>query len=60
MRIMRWAGHIARMGRIEVYTGFWCRNLKERDHLEDPGLDGENNIKMDLHEAEWGALIGLI
>ena len=24
----------------EVYTGFWCGNLRERDHLEDPGVDG--------------------
>jgi hypothetical protein len=32
-RIMRWAGHIARMGRGEVYTGFWWGNLRERDHL---------------------------
>jgi hypothetical protein len=22
-RIMRWAGHVALMGRGEVYTGFW-------------------------------------
>jgi len=26
-------------GRAEVYTGFWWRNLKERDHVEDPGVD---------------------
>jgi len=23
-----------------VHTGFWWRNLRERDHLEDPGVDG--------------------
>jgi len=23
-----------------VYTGFWWRNLRERDHLEDLGVDG--------------------
>jgi len=39
LRRMRWAGHVARMGRGEVYTGFWWGNLRERDHLEYPGVD---------------------
>jgi hypothetical protein len=24
-----------------VETGFWCGNLRERDSLEDPGIDGK-------------------
>ena len=36
---MGWVGYVARMGRGEVYTGFWWGNLRERDHLEYPGLD---------------------
>ena len=37
-RRMRWAGHVARMGGGAVYTGFWWGNVRERDHLEDPGV----------------------
>jgi len=25
--------------RVDVYTGFWCGNPRETDHLEDPGID---------------------
>ena len=27
-------------GRGEAYTGFWLGNMRERDHLGDPGIDG--------------------
>ena len=35
-------GHVAQMGewRGEVYARFWLGNLKKRDYLEDPGVDG--------------------
>jgi len=28
------------MGRGDAYTAVWWGNLKERDHFEDPGVDG--------------------
>jgi len=37
---MRWAGHVARIGRRELHTGLWCGNLREIDHWEDLGVDG--------------------
>jgi hypothetical protein len=39
-RRMGWEGHVARMGRGEVHSGFWWGDLRKRDHLEDPGVDG--------------------
>jgi len=39
-RKMRWAEHVARIRRGEAYKGFWWGNLRERDHLEGPGVDG--------------------
>jgi hypothetical protein len=44
LRRMRWVGHVAHMGG-EVYTGFWQGNLRERDHLENPGVDGRMGTK---------------
>jgi hypothetical protein len=39
-RRIRWAGHVVRRERGEVYTTFWWRNLGKRDHLEDQGVKG--------------------
>jgi hypothetical protein len=40
------------MGRGEVYTGFWWGNLRERDHLEDPGLVWRIILKSTF--KKWG------
>ena len=34
-----------------MHTGFWCVNVKEEDHLEDPGIDGRMIFKK---WVEWG------
>jgi hypothetical protein len=39
-RRLRWAGHVARIGRGEACTGVWWGRLGERDYLGDPGVDG--------------------
>jgi len=39
-RRMRWAKHVARLGEKEGTYRFWWGNLRERDHLEHPGIDG--------------------
>jgi hypothetical protein len=30
----------------EVHTGFWWGDLREGDHLEDPGADGRIILKL--------------
>jgi len=53
MDILRinWVGHVEGTGGGDVYAGFWWWNLRERDHLEDPGVDG--NIIIRWIFREW-------
>jgi hypothetical protein len=40
-------------GRGELYTSFWWGNLRERDHLENPGV-GERIILRWISEYGMG------
>jgi len=55
---MRWVGHVARMGRGEVYTGFWWGNLGEREHLEDPCEDRRIFLTWIFRKWDVGACTG--
>jgi hypothetical protein len=44
--------------RAEGHTGFWWGDLRDGDHLEDTGIDGEDNIKMGFQEVGWGTWTG--
>jgi hypothetical protein len=55
---MRWAGHVAGRGRGEVGTEFWWGNLRERGHLEDPGLDGRIILRWIFREWDVGVRTG--
>jgi hypothetical protein len=56
-RRMRCAVHVARMGRVEVYTGFCWGNLRERDRLEDLGVDGRIILRCIFRK--WTGLLWL-
>ena len=45
-------------GRGEAYTGFWWGNLRERDHLGDPGVDGRIELAQD--RDKWWALVNAV
>jgi len=47
--------------RGEAYTGFWWGNLREREQMEDPDVDGRIILRWILQEVGWGwARTGLI
>jgi len=46
--------------RGEAYTGCWWGNLKERDHLGDPGMDGRIILRWILRKWDVGVWSGLI
>ena len=54
-RRMRWAGHAACMGRRRSIYGVLVEKPEGKRPLGIPRSRWEDNIKMDLQEAVWGA-----
>jgi len=42
----------------ELHTEFWCGNLRERGHLEDPGIEGKIILKWIF--KKWDGAHGLV
>jgi hypothetical protein len=60
-RRMRWVGHVAGMGQEKYIQGFGGE-LRERDHLEDVGVDGRIILKWIFKkwdEEAWTGWTGL-
>jgi hypothetical protein len=43
-RRIKWAGHVARMGRRGMHIGFWWESQKERDPLLSSGVKGDDLV----------------
>jgi len=57
---MRWAEHVARVGERGDVTGFWWGNLRERDHLEEPGVDERITLRRIFRKWDVRAWTGWI
>jgi hypothetical protein len=51
-------GACSTYGESEVHTGFWWGDLREGDHLRDPGVDGRIILKCIFKKWD-GAWTGL-
>jgi hypothetical protein len=41
-------------GKREVHAGFWWSKTRERDHLEDPGVDGGGRLRRKKKKWDGG------
>jgi hypothetical protein len=47
-------GACRKHGEGEMYTGFWWGNLRERDHLEEPGVGGRIILRIIFRKWDGG------
>ena len=57
-RRMRWAGHVARMGRRRELYRVVVGNLRERDHWGEPGADGRIMLRWIFRKWDVGVWTG--
>jgi hypothetical protein len=59
-RRMRWVGHVARMGEVRDAYRILVGDMREGDHLEDPGIDGKIILKCIFGKWDGRVWTGLI
>ena len=61
LKRLRWAWHVASMGRREMCTGFRCGDLREKEHFQDLGVDGRTILKwiFKTWDEAWTGLVWL-
>ena len=47
-------------GRGELHTGFWWEDMRERDRVEDLGVDGRSILRWVLTKWDWESWTRLI
>jgi hypothetical protein len=47
------------MGIEEANTGFWWGNLREIDHLGEPGVDGRIKLRLSFRKWDVGVWTGI-
>jgi len=57
-RRMRWVGHVARMGKGRVLYRVLVGKPEERDHLEEPGIDGRIILRWIFRKWDVGVWTG--
>jgi hypothetical protein len=57
VQVNRW-GMYHVWGRGEAYTGCWWGNLRKRDHLGDPGVDGRIILRWIIRKWYGGVWTG--
>jgi hypothetical protein len=55
-RMMRWAGHVACVGKKRNACRIWVGKPERKRPLGRPRHWCKNNIKMDLMEIRWGGM----
>jgi hypothetical protein len=57
---MKWAGHLACVGKREGAYRVWMERPKGKNHLEDLGVNGSIILKCFLKKWDQEAWIGLL